>query len=110
MPSRFKESFGLFGSECGSGTTSPFTCGFCKNPHNEEANEVGHHIHSDSVSFTEFAGLTVCYDCFGLIEDEILRRMPDILVWYAEILSTREAVLKKVQAELSKVAEIIAKG
>ena len=74
---RYENSLDLFGAGLVIVTYGDIKCDICKITYN-------------SVSHTVFAGLTVCDCCFEKIENEILDRMPNILLWYRRILNSRK--------------------
>jgi hypothetical protein len=57
----------------------------------------------ESVRYTEFAGLQVCECCFGKIENEILRRMSDILSWYKKIVDEQKKSVENDEALLKSI-------
>jgi hypothetical protein len=91
---RFIDSPELFGRGVGISTCGDFTCAICGMKHNQ-GNDKTEDYDGESIPVTTFAGVEVCGDCFEKIENEILRRMPDILQWYKKILE-RRAELKNV--------------
>jgi hypothetical protein len=86
---RFIDGNELFGVGMGYSTCGDLKCDICKTMYNE-GNDKTESYNGDSVIYTDFAGLTVCYDCFEAIENEILHRMPDILKWYRKIIKARQ--------------------
>lgn len=93
----------LFGVGCGGGTSGDITCEFCNTPYNEGADEAGDFHDRDSIRFTSFADLTICECCFERVEDEIERRMPDILRWYRAIVERRRAELARDITQLDAI-------
>ena len=87
---RFEDTPEMFGVGCGSSTAGDLECDLCHRKYNEGADAAEDYHNRDYVGHTDFAGLTVCRDCFGIIEQEILERMPAILSWYKRILDARE--------------------
>jgi hypothetical protein len=105
---RYKDTPDLFGKGVGTSTTGTVHCGLCGatwNADNEDENGNIIDEGADSVRDTQFAGITVCDCCFERIEDEILRRMPNILKWFAEITAERRRLLLRDEALLKKVGE-----
>lgn len=94
---RFEDSPNLFGGGSGSGTCGDIKCQFCGTLYNE-GNDEAESYGRDSVTETDFAGLTVCECCFEKIEIEILHRMPDIMSWYRRILEARRKRLSEDEA------------
>jgi len=93
----------LFGTGVGTATCGDIKCDFCGTLHNE-GNDAAEDYDGDSVSWTSFAGLTVCECCFPKIEQEVYRRMDDILVWYRRVQDRKRKRLEKTE-ELLKAAE-----
>lgn len=102
---RHEDTPDLFGSGIGSSTVAPTHCDFCNTTYNEDNIDTeGDPIDRDCwIRDTNFAGLFVCDCCFERIENEILRRMPDILAWYRRILDKREQRLKRDRGLLKKL-------
>lgn len=99
---RIEDTPELFGGDVGTGTYGDVKCGICGNKYNEGEDARGVYAR-DSVSTTEFAGITVCDCCFGKIESEILHRMPHILTWYARFLNKQRKDLKEKEWLLCNV-------
>ena len=97
---RFENSNELFGRGYGQSTCGDFVCNFCGTKWNE-GNDESEYYDGDSISYTNFAGLIVCFNCFEEIEKEILCRMPDILVWYRKILNERREHVEAAESMLS---------
>ena len=92
----------LFGGGTGVSTCGDFTCAICGveyNKGNDETESYG----GDPVGLTDFAGVSICEDCFEAVEDEILRRMPSIIEWYCTILKSKEKHIKKQKELLRNV-------
>ena len=85
----------------GGGTYGDIECDLCHTKYNEGEDARGVYD-GDSVTVTDFAGLTICECCFGKIEDEILRRMPSILQWYLKGLESRIKTLQERKELLTK--------
>jgi hypothetical protein len=106
---RHEDSPDLFGCGIGSGTCGDITCDLCKVTHNEgndkRADEEGDcvYLETPSVLHTRFAGLTVCDCCFEKIENEIERRMRDILPWWRKIQEERS---QRIKGDLSLLDRI----
>jgi hypothetical protein len=98
---RFIDSPELFGGGVGISTCGCFTCAICGVKYND-GNDETENYGDESIPVTTFAGVEMCGDCFEEIENEILRRMPDILRWYKKILD-RKAEIKKVVEDLAKM-------
>ncbi|MCL2869225.1 hypothetical protein FWF48_00225 [Candidatus Saccharibacteria bacterium] len=101
---RFEETPGLFGSGVGSATNGDFTCGVCHTRYNE-GNDESRDYFGDSVPNAFFAGLEICGDCFERVEDEVLRRMSDILPWYGRIVEKRLAMALQQQAAIDSLPD-----
>jgi hypothetical protein len=86
---RHDDSPDLFGGGCGAGTSGDIECDICQEKYNQGADDAEDYHHRPTVGWTSFAGMTVCDCCFESIEDEILRRMPQILPWYQKIVDKR---------------------
>jgi hypothetical protein len=97
---RFEDTPELFGVGMGVSTCSDLICNICHNHYNEGNDKTGDYD-GDSVLYTDFAGLVVCYACFEAIEKEILHRMPDILSWYKRILDSKTKLKKQVEELLN---------
>jgi hypothetical protein len=108
---RYKDSTNLFGASFGESTQGELTCGICGKTYNKGADDLDENGDEkdyddyESVGHTEFAGITICENCFEAVEDEILHRMTDILIWYRMVLEERkketaddETVLSKIEA------------
>jgi hypothetical protein len=94
---RFIDSPELFGCGTGIATCGDFTCAICGVKYNN-GNDETEYYDGESITVTDFAGVQVCGDCFEKIENEILRRMPDILQWYKKILERRDEIKKVMEA------------
>jgi hypothetical protein len=94
---RFMDSPGLFGRGVGISTCGDFTCAICGVEYNT-GNDKTENYDGDSVMVANFAGVDICGDCFEKVENEILRRMPDILQWYKKILEHRAEIKNVVDA------------
>ncbi len=94
----------LFNVRAGVSTYGDIKCGICGEKYNE-GNDASESYEGLSVAHIYFAGMTVCECCFEEIENEVLHRIPDILEWYAEILSMRKKRLSKDKKLLSKVTQ-----
>lgn len=103
---RFEDTPGLFGDSSGASTEGYFQCEFCGKEHNQDFNENTGEGSDYSICITHFAGIDVCEECFERIENEILRRMEDILPWYSRILKTRRANLESNEKALETVLKI----
>lgn len=99
---RFEDSFELFGVGVGKGTYGDIKCEMCGTLHNEGEDDLGEY-NGESVSWTTFAGMCVCECCFERVENEILRRMPDILPWYRRILDRQKASIANLDSDLKSV-------
>lgn len=104
---RFDDSPDLFGVGIGCGTVGPVICEWCGISYNEdnEDPETGDVIDAtvDSVTVTHFADKQICDCCFEKIENEVFKRMPDILKWYREIVELERKKLDKAEKELIKI-------
>jgi hypothetical protein len=94
---RFIDSPELFGVGTGIATCGDFTCAICGVKYNN-GNDETENYDGESVPVTTFAGVEICGDCFVKVENEILRRMPDILQWYKKILEHRAEIKNVVDA------------
>jgi hypothetical protein len=105
---RFEDSPNLFGYGVGDSTDGEVICEICGNVYNkgigiDENNE--DEDCGDSVRYTEFAGLQVCECCFDKIENEILKRMPDILSWYKRVVESQKKSVQDNEALLKGLQE-----
>ena len=94
---RFDDSPDLFVCGHGVSTVGQTTCEFCGTTyHKDNEDGKGNVIdqYADPIGETHFAGKLVCDCCWEAIEAEVLRRMPDILRWYAKILQARRTKLE----------------
>lgn len=94
---RFDNSPDLFGSGVGSSTVGRITCEFCGRTYNEDNEDAAGIIvdqNAESIGSTNFAGKEIADCCWEAIENEILSRMPDVLLWYARILRERRGDLQ----------------
>lgn len=101
---RFEDSPELFGIGSGRGTCGDIRCDICEELYNEGADE-SEDYSGDSVTWTDFAGMSVCFCCFGKIEQEVLFRMPAILTWYKRILEAKRTHLEKAEKLLEALKE-----
>jgi hypothetical protein len=106
-PMRIEDTPELFGAGCGSGTIAEIKCGFCGRVYNK--GETGEHLSLDneSVEYTWFAGKMVCYCCFESLENEVLRRISDILPWYKRIVEAKRKGLEDESKNLSDVLKAL---
>lgn len=102
--SRFENSPELFGRGSGIGCGFALDCQFCGITHNKSTDSENPNSEGDSVSFTNFAGLQVCDCCFGAIEEEVFRRMPDIIPWYIRRLKAGRIQLEEQERMAQKLA------
>ena len=102
---RFDDSPELFGVGIGHGTSGDIECGICKAKYNQGADEKEDYHDRETVNHTDFAGMTVCDCCFEKVEREVLRRMPDILLWYKKILDARLRNAVNGQVDLQGILE-----
>ncbi|MBR9970840.1 hypothetical protein [Magnetospirillum sulfuroxidans] len=93
---RFEDGADLFGVGVGMGTTGPIHCDVCDTTHDIDERNSG-------VSWTNFAGLTIVECCFGKVEGEVLKRIPDIIPWFQRITARRRAAVESDEALLSKI-------
>lgn len=96
--SRFEDTPELFGNGIGHSTVGPIICEWCGNNYNlDNIDSDGDIInpHIDSICITEFAGKEICDCCFKKIEDEIFRRISDIIPWYKRILEHHKRRINK---------------
>ncbi|MCE5212926.1 MAG: hypothetical protein LLG40_15395 [Deltaproteobacteria bacterium] len=89
----------LFGCGIGVSTLGDITCEICGTRYNEGADDVGCY-NGESVLHTTFAGKTVCECCFEEVENEVLRRIDDIIPWFRKILNGRKNRAEKLLGEL----------
>lgn len=99
---RFEDTPDLFGCGVGTGTCGDIKCGICRTTYNEGEDERAVY-NNDSISFTNFAGLTICDCCFEQIENAVFHRMPDILSWYRRILDAQKQKIEKADAQLQTI-------
>lgn len=70
---------GVFGlGKCWS-ESGMLHCDVCKKDYNKDG------IYTNII-FTQFIGITVCESCFGVVEQEVKKSMPQLLEWYDEVL------------------------
>jgi len=107
MGERFENSVELFGGGCGSGCYAEIECGICHKVYNDGCDEGN--LSDESVTYIDFAGITVCECCFGKIESSVLQRINDLLPWIARIIAKRrkrtqqmEDLVKDVLKELGQ--------
>lgn len=86
---RHDDSPDLFGRGMGTGTSGDIECDICQEKYNQGADEAEDYGDRPSVGWTRFAGMVICDCCFEEVEEEILRRMPDIIPWYQKIVDKR---------------------
>jgi len=96
---RLIDSLFLFGNGTGVSTCGDFTCDICGAKYNE-GNDANEDYDGDSEPYDNFAGLTVCVDCYEKIETSIINRMPQILAWYKKYFIDKNLSLKKQVEEL----------
>jgi hypothetical protein len=99
---RLGESNDLFDAGVGVSTCGDFTCGLCGTKYNQ-GNDEKEDYSGDSVPYTNFAGIDICYQCFEKVEREILSRMPAIIEWYCKILKTNERQIEKQIKQLKQI-------
>jgi hypothetical protein len=88
---RFEDSCELFGAGMGSSTEGEVICEFCGKVYNKGiAVDDDDCSFGESVPYTTFAGKQVCYCCFEKIENEVRRRMVDIIPWFKRILDVQK--------------------
>lgn len=78
--SRFEDGPELFGCGIGISTGYKIKCDMCGTIYNKESKDDEPSTEGDSVCYTIFAGLRICDCCFEKVENEILKRMDDILL------------------------------
>ena len=104
MMIRFEDSPELFGGGCGSSTVLEFTCHRCGTEYNKGNKGEEDNSESDEyVRYTIFAGMKICGACFAAIECDVLRRIPEILPWYRNILAEERARLEKAESLLANL-------
>ena len=96
---RIIDSNELFGEETGMATLEPFMCQLCGATYNDEDDG----DRADGMALTDFAGLTIGACCYGVIENEILKRMPSIITWYKQIVRMRKQQVEKDERMLSSL-------
>jgi len=84
---KHEEGF-LFGVGSGAATHGEFRCDLCGHVYFEGADD-DEDYDNDGVSYEQFCAWDICENCFGKIERDILRRMPDILKWYKKLLISK---------------------
>lgn len=102
MMKRFVDSSGLFGEEEGKSTNQDFVCGVCHTQHTSNKHDDG----GDYIWYTEFAGMEVCDACWVEIENSVLERMPQIIRWYVEILSSQRLKLSTKERQVRELLEL----
>jgi len=107
--SRFEDSNDLFGVSPGDSTSSELICELCRKVYNQgigtDEDNDDDWDEGESVLYTDFAGLQVCECCFGKIENEIVRRMSDILPWYKRIVDARKKQTESDEALLNQLSD-----
>lgn len=102
---RFNDSPELFGVGVGSSTYGDIECEWCGAKYNQGEDDRGVYD-GDAVTWTEFAGKTVCDCCFEKIENEIWKRHDRVMDWYVKILDDKTEKIvargKKMEAVLEK--------
>ena len=106
---RHDDSPELFGGGCGAGTSGDIECDICHEKYNQGADEAEDYADRTTVCWTDFAGLTVCDCCFWKIEEEVLKRMPQIIPWYQKIVEERLKKSQMAVANLGSLKEVIKK-
>jgi hypothetical protein len=101
---RFEDTPELFGYGCGVGTCGDIQCHVCGTQYNQGENE-REVFDGDSVTWTEFAGMTVCFCCFERIEREVWLRRRSILPWFKRRIDAAANELKQEQAALNTIVE-----
>ncbi len=96
----------FFGVEVQSASHSRIKCDWCGTWHNKDETGVGD-SNGDSILHVTFDGKTICDCCFERFEKEIIRRMPQILPWFAGLLNKKSKWIKDIQESLRKVASKI---
>ncbi len=107
---RIEDSPELFGCGVGTSTNLHVHCEFCGQDHNVEFKGVDPDTIShegDSVLTTYFAGKEIADCCFEKIENEILRRMPDILLWYAGIVQRKRSSIERAEKYIRDVLKAL---
>lgn len=106
---RHEDSPELFGGGCGVSTVGNITCGFCLTDYTdrEDPNDPSGGFSDVSIAHTDFAGLQVCDCCYERIEQEILYRIHDILIWYGKILDRQKRTLVANEDALADVEKRI---
>jgi len=100
---RYEESPNLFGCGTGDSTSRELICEFCGKVYNKGIDDDSGDDEGIDIPYTEFAGKQVCHCCFERIENEILRRMPDILSWYKKVISIKKEIAEDVEAILKSI-------
>ena len=85
---RFEDSPGLFGAGVGQSTCSYLACEFCNAVFNEDCGG-DEDSTGDWIKWEDFAGLTVCEDCFGKVERAVWNRRVDVLKWMRRLVERK---------------------
>ncbi len=110
---RFENTPELFGGGSGRGTSGEITCRLCGITHNAGTDEEGRLPGGDSgetVVWTDFAGVAVCEDCFGQIEEEMLNRLSDFLPWVARRIAERKRMSREYELNVREVLAALDDG
>ena len=105
MDYRFQDTPELFGGGSGRGTSGPVSCVLCGEMYNQNYDD-----EHGTVTWTEFAGLTVADCCFHVIENEIISRLPDLLIWARALLTSRAQRVAMQREDVDVALEALPKG
>ena len=97
---RYNDSPGLFGSGIGSGTFGEFKCDWCGLEYNKGACEENGYA-EESVTYTYFGNLQICYLCFEIVEEAIWKQRKYVLKWMTlRLKAAKDNIDEDIQALL----------
>jgi len=102
---RFEDSPDLFGAGFGDSTSRELICEYCGKVYNKGIDDDSSDDEGIDVPYTQFAGKQICYCCFEKIENEIIRRMPDIVRWFKRRIDCQKEAQELIDSLLKKIME-----
>ncbi len=102
---RIIDSPALFGHGAGFSTSKRLECELCGHIYNPTDDE----DFDDYVRHEIFLGMDVAECCFEKVEDEILRHMPELILWFQRILEGRRERLTRQEEALQRLIEALSK-
>jgi len=97
---RYEDTPELFGRGSGMSTCGDFKCAICGTVYNH-GNDENEHYEDEPIIYTDFAGVQICGDCFGVVESEIIQRLPDIIPWFRRVMASEQERMDQVREALS---------